>query len=201
MISVEQALEMLQKEGITNSIQMVRRWLRAGKIEGASQQSKKTGWEIPLEGLNQFIELKKAEPVHGTSTIKESEDAYQKGYHAALKEIKKRDRELLQIKGVSENSFYIYRNELMQLGERLVNPQFRKEFKKFLDLSLFKKYVKNPRQRLEVLQLGEWCMIWETKNLFDRSTFEDVNLALEDKFVNALLEKMKKKFLEERRKK
>ncbi|CAD5902926.1 hypothetical protein [Carnobacterium maltaromaticum] len=84
----------------------------------------------------------------------------------------------------------------MQLGEWLVNPQLRKEFKKFLDLSLFKKYVKNPRQRLEVLQLGEWYMIWETKNLFDRSTFEDVNLALEDKFVNALLEKNEEKIFE-----
>lgn len=79
---------------------------------------------------------------------------------------------MLQIKGVSANSFYIYLNELMQLGERL-----------------------------EVLQLGDWCMIWETKNLFDRSTFEDVRLALEDKFVNALIEKMQIKFLEEQRKK
>lgn len=196
MYSVEQALEVLKKENITNSVQMLRRWLRDDKIDGAIQKSRKTGWEIPVESLNQFIELKKNESSKVTSNVNKDslEYSYQKGYNAALEEIKKRDYELLKMRGVSEKSFYIYRNEVFQLGERLVNPVLRKEFKKFLDDSLFKKYVKNPRQKLEIFQLGDWCMIYDTNAMFDQSEFEEMDQAFEDIFVEELLKRMLKKF-------
>lgn len=196
MYSVEQALEVLKQENITNSVQMLRRWLREDKIDGATQKSRKTGWEIPIESLNQFIKLKKNESSKVTSNVNKDslEHSYQKGYNAALEEIKKRDYELLKMRGVSEKSFYIYRNEIFQLGERLVNPVLRKEFKKFLDDSLFKKYVKNPRQKLEIFQLGDWCMIYETNAMFDKSEFEEMNLAFEDIFVEELLKRMLKKY-------
>ncbi|WP_157456637.1 hypothetical protein [Carnobacterium maltaromaticum] len=196
MYSVEQALEVLKKENITNSVQMLRRWLRDDKIDGAIQKSRKTGWEIPVESLNQFIELKKNESSKVTSNVNKDslEYSYQKGYNAALEEIKKRDYELLKMRGVSEKSFYIYRNEVFQLGERLVNPVLRKEFKKFLDDSLFKKYVKNPRQKLEIFQLGDWCMIYDTNAMFDKSEFEEMDQAFEDIFVEELLKRMLKKF-------
>lgn len=196
MYSVEQALEVLKQENITSSVQMLRRWLRADKIDGAIQKSRKSGWEIPTEGLKQFIELKKKESNNITSNVNEKllADSYQKGYNAALEEIKKRDYELLKMRGVSEKSFYIYRNEVFQLGERLVNPVLRKEFKKFLDDSLFKKYVKNPRQKLEIFQLGDWCMIYDTNAMFDKSEFEERDLAFEDIFVEELLKRMLKKY-------
>lgn len=200
MYSVEQALEVLKKENITNSVQMLRRWLRDDKIDGATRKSRKTGWEIPIESLNQFIEQKKNESSNVTSNVtsnvnKDSlEHSYQNGYNAALEEIKKRDYKLLKMRGVSEKSFYIYRNEVFQLGERLVNPVFRKEFKKFLDDLLFKKYVKNPRQKLEIFQLGDWCMIYDTNAMFDKSKFLEMDLAFEDIFVEELLKRMLKKY-------
>lgn len=196
MYSVEQVLELLKQENITNSVQMLRRWLRDGKIDGAIQKSRKSGWEIPIEGLNNFIELKKEESNNVTSNINKEAlaDSYQKGYNAALEEIKKRDYELITKRRVSEQSFYIYRNDVFQLGERLVNPVLRKDFKQFLDVSLFKKYVKNPRQKLEIFQLGDWCMIYDTNAMFDKSEFEEMDLTFEDIFVEELLKRMLKKY-------
>lgn len=196
MYSVEQVLELLKQENITNSVQMLRRWLRDGKIDGAIQKSRKSGWEIPIEGLNNFIELKKEESNNVTSNINKEAlaDSYQKGYNAALEEIKKRDYELITKRRVSEQSFYIYRNDVFQLGERLVNPVLRKDFKQFLDVSLFKKYVKNPRQKLEIFQLGDWCMIYDTNSMFDKSEFEEMDLTFEDIFVEELLKRMLKKY-------
>ena len=56
MLTVEEAFHILQREGITSSIQMVRRWLREGKIKGIRTPNRKEGWHIPKRELNLFIE-------------------------------------------------------------------------------------------------------------------------------------------------
>lgn len=56
MLTVEEAFHILQREGITNSIQMVRRWLRECKIKGICTPNRKEGWRIPKHELNVFIE-------------------------------------------------------------------------------------------------------------------------------------------------
>jgi hypothetical protein len=56
MLTVEEAFHILQREGITHSIQMVRRWLRDGKIMGIRTPNRKEGWHIPKHELDVFIE-------------------------------------------------------------------------------------------------------------------------------------------------
>lgn len=56
MLTVEEAFYILQQEGITHSIQMVRRWLREGKINGICTPNRKEGWHIPKHELAVFIE-------------------------------------------------------------------------------------------------------------------------------------------------
>jgi hypothetical protein len=56
MLTVQEAFHILQQEDITHSIQMVRRWLREGKIKGISTPNRKEGWHIPKYALNVFIE-------------------------------------------------------------------------------------------------------------------------------------------------
>jgi len=56
MLTVLQALEILKKYNITDSEQMIRRWLREGRIKGQRSENRKEGWQIPSVELNRFIE-------------------------------------------------------------------------------------------------------------------------------------------------
>lgn len=56
--TVTEALERLNEEGITKSEQVVRRWLRSGKLKG-EQISRKKGWQIEKEDLEAFIRVRK----------------------------------------------------------------------------------------------------------------------------------------------
>ena len=49
-MKIAEALDMLEKAGITSSMQMLRRWVRQGKIE-ATMLSKKQGYEIDENSL------------------------------------------------------------------------------------------------------------------------------------------------------
>lgn len=55
MYTVIEALQELQAKGITDSIQMVRRWLREGVIQGERSGDRKTGWQIHPDELARFI--------------------------------------------------------------------------------------------------------------------------------------------------
>ncbi len=61
LLSVEEGLKLLKEKNITSSIQIFRRWLREGYIEGAYIESKKKGWKIPEISLLNFILSKKQE--------------------------------------------------------------------------------------------------------------------------------------------
>lgn len=76
--TVTEALEQLKAEGITKSEQVVRRWLRSGKLKG-EQASRKKGWEIKQEDLDAFIRVRKF-IVTPEVTKEERDTLYQKGY-------------------------------------------------------------------------------------------------------------------------
>lgn len=63
-MNLHQALELLIKEEITESTQMLRRWIRQGKIQ-ATLQSKKAGYQIDEESLKEFIISKNLNKVTG----------------------------------------------------------------------------------------------------------------------------------------
>lgn len=56
MLTVREAVELLCNHRITSSEQMVRRWLRQGKIKGVISQNRKVGWRICKWELLDFME-------------------------------------------------------------------------------------------------------------------------------------------------
>lgn len=53
---VKSAVEVLRKYYITDSIQMVTKWIREGKIIAYRTENRKNGWIIEEENLNKFID-------------------------------------------------------------------------------------------------------------------------------------------------
>lgn len=62
MLTTEQALERLKKEGITENIQMVRRWIRNGELPANAPAKRKDGYLISESDLAAFIERKRKKP-------------------------------------------------------------------------------------------------------------------------------------------
>jgi uncharacterized small protein (DUF1192 family) len=54
-MNTDQAFEKLNKAGVTDSIQTVRRWLREGKIKAKRSENRKAGFEVDNTDLQRFI--------------------------------------------------------------------------------------------------------------------------------------------------
>lgn len=79
-MNTTQALKRLEQAGITSSLQMLRRWLRQGKID-AELLSKKQGYEINEKSLEEFIVRKQ---FLDTEDPIQHQLAYKKGYQAGI---------------------------------------------------------------------------------------------------------------------
>ena len=71
MHSVEEAFELLKLNKITTNKESVRRWLRQGVIKGIAPSSKKEGWIIPEDNLNEFIRSRLPDS-YATNDVKET---------------------------------------------------------------------------------------------------------------------------------
>ncbi|SEN81186.1 hypothetical protein SAMN05192533_12169 [Mesobacillus persicus] len=58
-LNVEEALKILKEFYITDSIQMLSRWIREGSIVASRTDNRKDGWRITIENLYEFIEKKR----------------------------------------------------------------------------------------------------------------------------------------------
>ena len=85
MLNVSEVLTILEKEGFTNSRQVVLRWIRQGDLP-AVQESRKIGYQIEQSDLDEFI-AKKKEAAASTQTTEQTSDDYQAGYQAAIKDL------------------------------------------------------------------------------------------------------------------
>jgi hypothetical protein len=56
MYSVDEVLEILKTYKITTHKESVRRWLRQDVIKGIAPSSRKEGWQIPKEALDDFVQ-------------------------------------------------------------------------------------------------------------------------------------------------
>lgn len=54
-LTVNEVLNLFKAHGITDSAQIIRRWLREGKLKGIPPESRKAGWMIPQEEVERFI--------------------------------------------------------------------------------------------------------------------------------------------------
>lgn len=75
----------LKKEGFTKNVQVVRHWLRSGKLKGL-RASRKEGWRIQENDLKQFIDTR-----HGNVTEQVTKEdikvSYQNGYEKGRKDM------------------------------------------------------------------------------------------------------------------
>lgn len=79
-MNTTQALKRLEQAGVTSSLQMLRRWLRQGKIE-AVLLSKKEGYQINEQSLEEFIVRKQ---FFDTEAPLQHQLAYKQGYQAGV---------------------------------------------------------------------------------------------------------------------
>src|SRR5690606_13684663 len=54
-LTVNEVLDLFKSQGITDSAQVIRRWLREGKLKGIPPENRKAGWMIPQEEVDRFI--------------------------------------------------------------------------------------------------------------------------------------------------
>ena len=83
--NVDEAFEVLKANKLTTHKESVRRWLRQGLIKGTPPSSRKEGWKIPSESLNEFINqrlpdtatinvIKEPPGIYSSKSIKEIEE-------------------------------------------------------------------------------------------------------------------------------
>ena len=83
MLNVSEVLTILEKGGLTSSMQVVLRWIRQGDLP-AVQKTRKEGYQIEQSDLADFI-AKKKEAAASTESTEQTTDDYQAGYQAAIK--------------------------------------------------------------------------------------------------------------------
>lgn len=52
---VNEVYKILKQNKITSNIESVRRWLREGTIKGIAPRSRKEGWKVTEDALNDFL--------------------------------------------------------------------------------------------------------------------------------------------------
>ena len=85
MLNVSEVLTILEKGGLTSSMQVVLRWIRQGDLP-AVQKTRKEGYQIEQSDLADFI-AKKKEAAASTESTEQTTDDYQAGYQAAIKDL------------------------------------------------------------------------------------------------------------------
>lgn len=92
MLTVNEAFELLKKEKITDSVQMLRRWLRQGVLKGHPSENRKDGWRIAKKELEQFIATRTPAPAKELIALREQN----KNLQAKLEILQLENKELKQ---------------------------------------------------------------------------------------------------------
>ncbi len=194
-MNTKQALKYLKLEGITNSDQVLRRWIRQGKIK-AKLPSRATGYDIDEESLFAFIKEKQTNVEDRTNRMD-----YQRGYQAGDKkgfksgyrlgrlegedQLKSREKELIKKELYEETYTYNY----YDLAKKKQAPKKVLDFMYSLDLI-----------ELKIGVLGSWAMLEQTHDLIDINRLPYPNRRLETRLRQGLIELMGEKLKEETRK-
>ena len=123
-MNIHEALVILEENQVTDSVQMLRRWIRQGKIK-ATMKSKKTGYIVDRESLHAFISIKKEEFESNNKNVSKIvddkfgtyeeglRDGIQLGESAIREAIVIREKELI-IKGLKEDFIRYSITELLK---------------------------------------------------------------------------------------
>ncbi|MFQ7233562.1 MAG: helix-turn-helix domain-containing protein [Enterococcus hulanensis] len=182
-MNIDEASDLLEKNGITNSKQMLRRWIRQGKIE-ATLLSKKQGYQIDEKSLDQFINEKKNDVQRSGSY----QEGFSAGYAAAKEEISDRFRKMMLL-GMYEKQFPIRRGEFREHCSDRISERNLRSFLEFSDKTFFSKGVSNPRQKIYCNQIGDYFYFENTGLTIDRLQFNcDQEISLEDNALDMLIQ-------------
>ena len=134
MLTVSQAMEKFKKAKVPQNEELLRRWLRKGKIKGAVINSKKEGWLIPEDSIKLLIEEKKKK----VQSKNKYQKAYNDGYQQAISDFRAHMRKWI-VFGY-EKSGSIKRSEFRQIA-----PLNSDKYFKFVDQHYFARGVAKPR--------------------------------------------------------
>ena len=194
MMTVEQAFKILEKEEITSSIQVLRRWLRNGNIQGAYIKSRKHGYVIPEKALNEYIESCKAKK----KNTGDYQRGFNEGYLKGMDELIAREKKLITgYPSMYEKQFVFARADVREKAKRIFSSsESQKNFLQYLDQSYFSKSTKTPKSRMYVNVLGHWLFLEETRELFSAAELElDDSFAIEERFLESWLDKKRKEYI------
>ena len=135
MLTVSQAMEKFKQAKVPQNEELLRRWLRKGKIKGAVIHSKKEGWLIPEDSIKSLIEEKKKK----VQAKNKYQKAYNDGYQQAMDDLRASMRKWI-VFGY-EKSGSIKRSEFRQIA-----PLNSDNYFKFVDQHYFARGVAKPRQ-------------------------------------------------------
>ena len=135
MLTVSQAMEKFKQAKVPQNEELLRRWLRKGKIEGAVIHSKREGWLIPEDSIKSLIEEKKKK----VQAKNKYQKAYNDGYQQAVSDFRAHMRKWI-VFGY-EKSGSIKRSEFRQIA-----PLNSDKYFKFVDQHYFARGVAKPRQ-------------------------------------------------------
>ena len=186
----------LKESNVTNSKQMLRRWIRQGKIE-ATLQSKKEGYEIDPTSLELFIQEKQATMIETPNTDPDGgfQEGYKAGYDAAIQELSNRFKKMA-IMGMFETQFLIERSEFREICSRRISKYKIKDFLKFTDKAFFAKQVKKPRSSVYCNAIGNYFYFQGTGLLIEQDKYETIiNLELQYKAYEILISQLLENFI------
>ena len=145
MLTVNEAFEILKTEKITNSAQMVRRWLRQGKLKGHRSENRKDGWRIDEKELKQFIAAR--------APVSDEELIHLKQQNTILKS----ELELLQ----AENK------ELKHKLSNITHGNMKKELTHHEVITIWHNAIKNLGEEEDILDAAYGSLI---KGVLDNET-------------------------------
>ncbi|WP_326717075.1 helix-turn-helix domain-containing protein [Vagococcus jeotgali] len=188
MLTVQEAFEQLLADHVMTNIETLRRWLRAGKIPGASIQSKKEGWRIPQESITNIIQEKKE-----ANNQTDYKKGYQEGYEKAVNIYRKKTKELI-LKGIYEKEITIYRTEFRNLVTPNISTDSQQDFLLFSDDFLFQFGVRRPRISLVCTYLDDWVYFPTEDILFDLANQDRKDESLDDIILATLMTYLTQEF-------
>lgn len=193
-MNIKEAIILLEKNDITTSKQMLRRWIRQGKIS-ASIQSKKEGYEIDVLSLKSFIEDKQNDKHQHIQPG--FQEGYKEGYSAALTELSERFKKMAFL-GMYEEQYPIYRNEFRDLCSARISKYRIKEFLAFSDQEVFAKQVTSPRKMVWCNAIGNFFYYERIHFLIDQEKYEiDPELAPEYQAYDLLIKELLGRLIEQ----
>ncbi|WP_221568705.1 hypothetical protein [Alkalihalobacillus sp. TS-13] len=166
---------MLKSYKITTHKESVRRWLRQGVLKGIAPSSRKEGWQIPKEALDDFL-LQRLTEGYTTDVAKESNTTI------VEKEVEERIRAEMWIELANKN---IWEGHVELKKTRIHECIQHRYYSKELEAVVWQRCVANSRayKKPRIFYLLEAFGFEGKRLLFDKN-FED----LEEQVVFALIE-------------